>query len=107
MDTRTVRQQSSTCHTNIVSSANARGLDMIKALLVTKNEVNSANQAKTGLWKIQFQRLAQRQQRQKRKRHEHRQRDQRLRDPELDQQADALQANGQLGHHGVPSLSRR
>lgn len=54
MDTRTVRQQSSTCHTNIVRSIKACGLYTIKSLSVTENKVNSANQAKPASRKSSF-----------------------------------------------------
>ena len=54
MDTRTVRQQSSTCHTNIVRSIKACGLYTIKSLSVTENKVNNANQAKPASRKSSF-----------------------------------------------------
>ena len=54
MDTRTVRQQSSTCHTNIVRSIKACGLYTIKSLSVTANKINSANQAKPASRKSSF-----------------------------------------------------
>ena len=54
MDTRTVRQQSSTCHANIVKSIKACGLYTIKSLSVTENKVNNANQAKPASRKSSF-----------------------------------------------------